>query len=184
MATVNGRKTDFTTTQPKGRSMSRAYVTLPRMAQTRLYRLPAAFLVLVFLLGGMPALAREAGLARGVTKKELSIEPLAGDPTKEVVTDLYSIPTGAVLPWHIHPDAHEISYVLSGELTLEVQGEKTRHLKVGESFYLHPNKIHRGLNEGAGLVKLFVVRIKPVDKPVTVEVEPDKSSAPSNQAGQ
>jgi quercetin dioxygenase-like cupin family protein len=145
------------------------------MTQTRLAQALAIFLVLVALLGGAPVSAREPGVADGVTKEELSVEPLAGDPSKEVVTDVYSFPPGTVLPWHIHPDAHEISYILSGELTLEIEGEETKHLKAGESFYLHPNEVHRGLNEGADPVKLFVVRIKPVNKPLTVEVEPGKS---------
>jgi len=145
------------------------------MTQTRLRQLLAAILVLIALLGPAPVLAREPGIAEGVTKQELSVEPLAGDRSKEVVTDVYSFPPGAVLPWHIHPDAQEISYVLSGELTLEIEGEEPKHLKAGESFYLQPNKVHRGLNEGDTPVKLFVVRIKPVDKPMTVEVEPGKS---------
>lgn len=145
------------------------------MTQTRLRQLLAASLVLIALLGAPPVLAREPGIAEGVARQELSVEPLAGDRSKEVVTDVYSFPPGTVLPWHIHPDAQEISYVLSGELTLEIEGEEPKHLKAGESFYLQPNKVHRGLNEGDTPVKLFVVRIKPVDKPVTVEVEPGKS---------
>jgi quercetin dioxygenase-like cupin family protein len=145
------------------------------MTKTRLGQPLAVILLLIALLGPPPVFAREPGLAEGVTKQELSVEPLAGDPSKEVVTDVYSIPPGAVLPWHIHPDAHEISYVLSGELTLEIEGESPKHLKAGKSFYLQPNQVHRGLNEGDTPVKLFVVRIKPVDKPETVEVEPGKS---------
>jgi len=127
------------------------------------------------ILCGLPATAREAGVSTGVVRQELSTEPMAGDPSKDVVTDVYSIPAGAVLPWHIHPDAHEVSYVLSGELTLEIEGEGTKHLKVGESFYLHPNAVHRGLNEGTGPVKLFVVRIKPKDAPLAVNVDPGKT---------
>jgi quercetin dioxygenase-like cupin family protein len=145
------------------------------MTQTRLGQLLAAILVLMALLGAPSVVAREPGIAKGVTKLELSVEPLAGDRSKEVVTDVYSFPPGTVLPWHIHPDAHEISYILSGELTLEIKGEEPKHLKAGESFYLQPNRVHRGLNEGDTPVKLFVVRIKPVDKPVTVEVDPGKS---------
>ena len=136
---------------------------------------PAVLLVLLALLGGTPAAARDAGVAEGVTKKELSVEPLAGDATKQVVTDFYRFPPGTVLPWHIHPGAHEVSYVLSGEMILEVEGEDPRHLKAGESFYLHPDKIHRGLNQGSEPVELFVVRIKPVDQPLAEDVEPPKA---------
>ena len=125
-----------------------------------------------FGLCAVPAGAREAGVAEGVVREELFVEPLAGDPDKEVVTDVYSFPPGTVLPWHVHPGAHEVSYILSGELILEIEGEGIKHLKAGESFYLHPDKIHRGLNQGTEPVKLFVVRVKPVKEPLAVEVDP------------
>jgi len=128
-----------------------------------------------FMAWTQPAGSREAGVATGVVREELFTEPLAGEPGKEVVTDVYSIPAGTVLPWHIHPDAHEISYILSGALTLEIEGEGSKHLKAGESFYLHPNAVHRGLNEGTVPVKLFVVRVKPTDEPLAVNVEPGKA---------
>ncbi len=128
-----------------------------------------------FALWSLPAASRDAGVSKGVTKQELFVEPFAGDPSKEVVTDVYSFPPGTVLPWHIHPGAHEVSYILSGELILEIEGEGTKRLKAGESFYLHPDKVHRGLNEGPEPVKLFVVRVKPVDEPLAVEVEPGEA---------
>lgn len=134
----------------------------------------ATVLVASSIVWAPPSGAREAGVSEGVVRQELATEPLAGAPDKDVVTDTYSIPPGAVLPWHIHPDAHEVSYILSGELILEIEGEGSKHLKAGESFYLHPNAVHRGLNEGTEPVKLFVVRIKPKDKPLAVEVAPPK----------
>ena len=115
--------------------------------------------------------AREAGVADGVIVKELLDEQFAGDPSKEVVTHTYSFPAGAVLPWHIHPDAHEIAYVLQGDFALEIEGQGRKSLKPGESFYLAPNLVHRGMNEGKEPVRLFVVRIKPKDKPLAIEVE-------------
>jgi quercetin dioxygenase-like cupin family protein len=146
------------------------------MTQARLSSFLTVFILVVALLGVGPLLAREAGVSEGVTKKELSVERFAGDPSKEVVTDYYSFPPGTVLPWHIHPGAHEVSYVLSGELTIEVEGEGVKHLKAGESFYLHPGKVHRGSNDGETPVELFVVRIKPADAPLTVNVEPPKTA--------
>ena len=128
----------------------------------------AAALALSLTGGG--ASAREAGVADGVVAKELLEEQFAGDPSKEVVTHTYSFPAGAVLPWHIHPDAHEIAYVLEGDFVMEIEGEGRKPLKSGESFYLAPNLVHRGLNEGTEPVKLFVVRIKPKDKPLAEDV--------------
>jgi quercetin dioxygenase-like cupin family protein len=134
----------------------------------------ATALIASLMIASPPAGAREAGVAEGVARQELFTEPLSGDPSKDVVTDVYSFPPGTVLPWHIHPDAHEVSYVISGEMVLEIKGEGSKRLKAGESFYLHPNAVHRGLNEGTVPVKLFVVRVKPKDEPLAVEVEPGK----------
>jgi quercetin dioxygenase-like cupin family protein len=77
-----------------------------------------------------------------------------------------------MLPWHIHPDAHEIAYVLEGDFTFERAGAPPREMKAGEADYLPPNVVHRGLNKSGQPVKLFVVRIKPKDKPLVEEVPP------------
>jgi quercetin dioxygenase-like cupin family protein len=87
-----------------------------------------------------------------------------------VNAQLYTFPAGAVLPWHIHPDAHEIAYVVEGNFTFEIEGEPLKEMKAGEAFYLRPNVVHRGMNKSDAPVKLFVVRIKPKDKPLMVEV--------------
>ena len=107
-----------------------------------------------------------------MTADQLIAEALAGDPDKEVRAQIYAFPPGAVLPWHIHPDAHEIAYVLEGTLTFQRAGEEPRKIKAGEADYLAPNIVHRGMNESDLPVKLFVVRIKPKDKPLVEEVPP------------
>lgn len=132
-------------------------------------------LLLALIFAGSPASAREAGIAEGVTAEQLAVEPFAGDPGKEVVTHVYTFPPGAVLPWHIHPGAHEIAYVLEGDFAIEIEGEGLRNLEPGKSFYLPPDVVHRGVNKGDTPVKLFVVRIKPVGKPLAVEIEPGKA---------
>lgn len=125
-------------------------------------------------LWAAPTVARDAGVAEGVTAQELAVELLAGDPDKEVVTHVYTFRGGTVLPWHIHPGAHEIAYVLEGDFVIEIEGEDPRPLKPGESFYLPPGVVHRGMNRGEGPVRLFVARIKPVDEPLAVEVRPPR----------
>ena len=42
--------------------------------------------------------------------------------------------------------------------------------ETGEAFYLRPNVVHRGMNKTDKPVKLFVVRIKPKDAPLVVDV--------------
>jgi quercetin dioxygenase-like cupin family protein len=131
-------------------------------------------LLFTFLSGTIAAfgvtLAREPGTPSMVVPEQLIAEALAGEDNKEVVVQLYTFPPGTVLPWHIHPDAHEIAYVLQGTLTFQRAGEQPRDIKTGEADYLAPNIVHRGMNNGDVPVKLYVVRIKPKDKPLLQEV--------------
>ena len=122
--------------------------------------------------GGSLVLAREPEGQSAVTAEQLIAAALAGEEGKEVNAQLYTFPPGTVLPWHIHPDAHEIAYILKGTLTFQREGEDPKEIKAGEADYLAPNVIHRGMNKGDKPVKLFVVRIKPNDKPLVEEVPP------------
>jgi quercetin dioxygenase-like cupin family protein len=126
--------------------------------------------LLLGLAGAGLVLAREPEAQGGVTAVPLIAEPLAREPGKEVNAQAYTFPPGSVLPWHIHPDAHEIAYVVEGDFTFQLEGEPLKELKAGEAFYLRPNVVHRGMNKSDKPVKLFVVRIKPKDKPLMVEV--------------
>lgn len=124
------------------------------------------------LAGGSLVLAREPDGQTAVTTEQLIAEALAGEDGKEVVAQTYMFPAGAILPWHIHPDAHEIAYVLEGDFTFERAGAPPQEMKAGEADYLPPNVVHRGMNKSDKPVKLFVVRIKPKDKPLVQEVPP------------
>ena len=122
--------------------------------------------------GGSLVLAREPEGQSAVTAEQLIAAALAGEEGKEVNARLYTFPPGTVLPWHIHPDAHEIAYILEGTLTFQREGEDPKEIKAGEADYLPPNVVHRGMNKTDRPVKLFVVRIKPKDKPLAEEVPP------------
>jgi quercetin dioxygenase-like cupin family protein len=124
------------------------------------------------LAGGSLVLAREPDDHPEVSTEKLIEEALAGDDSKEVVAQTYVFPAGVVLPWHIHPDAHEIAYVLEGDFTFERAGAPPQEMTAGEADYLAPNVVHRGLNKSDQPVKLFVLRIKPKDKPLVQEVPP------------
>jgi quercetin dioxygenase-like cupin family protein len=118
-------------------------------------------------------LERSAHAPGEVTSEQLLVADLAGEPDKEVNIQLYTFPPGASVPWHIHPDAHEFDYQLEGELMLQKDGEPTEVVKRGEAIYVAPNVVHRGLNVSrAQPAKIFVVRVKPKDRPLTTEVQP------------
>jgi quercetin dioxygenase-like cupin family protein len=103
--------------------------------------------------------------------------------TKQIVkTDLQNLPgqevllfasewqPGFRLPWHIHPNGHEFTYVIEGEQTFEIEGVGTKIVKAGEVLYTPPNTAHYGRNATDRMSKTLVVRIKDVDKPVMTEV--------------
>jgi quercetin dioxygenase-like cupin family protein len=136
-------------------------------------RTKAAIVAIAFacsLAGAGLIVAREPENQGAVTAEQLIAQALAGDPSKEVNAQVYTFPPGTVLPWHIHPDAHEIAYILEGTLTFERAGEAPREIAAGEADYVAPNVVHRGMNKTDKPVRLFVVRIKPKDKPLVEEV--------------
>ena len=127
--------------------------------------------LLAGLAGARASCSRASRTARAPSpRSSCSPKRMAREPGKEVNAQAYSFPPGAVLPWHIHPDAHEIAYVVEGDFTFQLEGEPLKELKAGEADYLRPNVVHRGMNKADKPVKLFVVRIKPKDAPLVVEV--------------
>lgn len=134
------------------------------------------------LLGTALALAFGAGLATqsivgaqtqppAPTAKTIMDEPLIGGIYEQMLMQEVSFQPGAGVPYHIHPDGHEIAYVLEGELKLQVDKQPDRMLKVGEGLHMNANVIHRG-EAGPNGAKLLIVRLKPKDKPVMQPVQP------------
>jgi quercetin dioxygenase-like cupin family protein len=147
------------------------------MAGGEIMRMRAALFVALLLgvlsgafIGAGLVLAREDGGSAKVEAQDLFVEDFAGDPSKEVKAQLYTFPPGSILPWHIHPDADEIAYVIEGTFTFQRAGEQPKVMNQGEADYVAPNVVHHGMNLSDAPVKLFVVRIKPKDQPLTEEV--------------
>jgi quercetin dioxygenase-like cupin family protein len=60
--------------------------------------------------------------------------------------------------------------VIEGDFTFERADRAEQEIKAGGAEYLPPNTVHRSMNKGDKPVKLFVLRIKPKDKPLVLEV--------------
>lgn len=138
---------------------------------------PTKALISTLLVAGAVGLAliieRPARAPGEVKAQELLIADLAGEPGKEVNIQVYTFPPGASVPWHTNPDAHEFDYELDGALTVQTDGEGSKVLKRGDAVYVAPNVVHRGLNVSrTQAAKIFVVRVKPKDKPLTTEAQP------------
>lgn len=129
--------------------------------------------VVAGVIGVALLLERAAHAPGGVEAEQLLVADLVGEPDKEVNIQLYTFPPGASVPWHIHPDTHEFDYQLEGALTLQKEGEGTKLIKRGETVYVAPNVVHRGTNVSrTQAAKIFVVRVKPKNRPLTEEMEP------------
>jgi quercetin dioxygenase-like cupin family protein len=103
--------------------------------------------------------------------RDLGRHDLAGDASREIRAELYILPPGTALPWHVHPDAQEISYIVEGRIDVEVEGAPMVRLKAGDPFYVAPNTVHRGQNPSATEpVTIYVVRIKPKHRPLVEQV--------------
>ena len=93
-------------------------------------------------------------------------------PGQETIFEVLTIPPGGATPRHIHPDGHEIVYVLEGTTAAEIDGRETRTYGVGQVVHVPPNIPHVGRNASATEpLKVLIVRIKDKSKPVMVPVK-------------
>ena len=110
------------------------------------------------------------------TTKTASGQPVAYPVTAspQVTAVLVEIPPGSDTGWHQHPYPC-YAYILSGKLTVEIEGKKTRELLAGEALVEAVNATHRGTNKGTEPVRLVMFVTGEADKPFTVRVpDPEK----------
>ena len=48
---------------------------------------------------------------------------------QETVVNILEMPPGSAAPWHMHPGAQEILFVIDGNVTVEIEGQGTTALK-------------------------------------------------------
>ena len=133
-----------------------------------------AFAFGVFFLGGVAVGAISVQFAHAsapayVTRQVLQadLNNLAG---QEILVFTSTWQPGFRLPLHVHPNGHEITYVVEGEQTFEIEGVGTRVVRAGEAIYTPPNTPHFGRNATDRPSKTVVIRVKDKDKPVMVEI--------------
>ncbi|MGH8048792.1 MAG: cupin domain-containing protein [Chthoniobacterales bacterium] len=86
----------------------------------------------------------------------------------EVTALLVEIPPGAETGWHKHPFP-AYAYLLSGELTVELEGGKTNTFKAGDAIAETVNMLHNGKNNGKEPVKLIMFVTGTKDEPFTIK---------------
>lgn len=135
------------------------------------------------LVGGLlllPFAAGAAGYDAGVQGKViLQTETMSnGAPIRYTDTDrpkvtvmTVDIAPGARTGWHSHPVA-VYAYVLSGWLTVEIEGGKTIEFKEGEAIIEVVNTLHNGINKGNVPVKLVVFYLGGKNIPNVIKADP------------
>ncbi len=87
--------------------------------------------------------------------------------TPEVTILRIKIPPGVQLPLHKHPVINA-GVLLSGELTVVTEDNKTLHLKAGDPIVEVVNKWHYGKNEGDKPAELIVFYAGIKNAPITI----------------
>ena len=88
--------------------------------------------------------------------------------TPEISILRIKIPPGAQLPLHTHPVINA-GVLLSGELTVVTEDNRTLHLKAGEPIVEVVNKWHSGKNEGNMTAEILVFYVGMPDLPITIK---------------
>jgi quercetin dioxygenase-like cupin family protein len=104
---------------------------------------------------------------------ELLVQPLSDLPGREVRITLLDRPPGNASPPHHHPGHHTFGYVVEGSYELGINGQPTKLLKAGDTFYEPPGAIH-SVSKNASpdkSLKIVVFMVADAKNPSTV-VEP------------
>jgi quercetin dioxygenase-like cupin family protein len=120
---------------------------------------PVVFFVIIF--GSLSALASDyEGVKVTLIKKATTaangqklVYTASGNP--EVTAALVEIPPGGDTGWHSHPIL-VYAYVLSGAITVALEGGEQYDFKEGEVIFEVINTPHIGRNKGKAPVKLVV----------------------------
>jgi len=109
--------------------------------------------------GQMAPPAAAPGIKRTVMQK---FDVPAGE--RETVSALVELPPSTDAAKHTHPGP-ETGYIVEGEITLNVDGQPGKLLKVGDSYYVPAGTPHSG-RSGASGVKFVGIYIVEKGKPL------------------
>ena len=138
-------------------------------------RLTTHLIVAIALLAGMwgaqagaqPKAAAPA--PTGFKRTELQRHDLS-TPNHEAVQAKGEFDPGAVVPKHTHP-GEEVGFILSGELTVEVEGKPAQTLKAGDVFFIPAGTVHAGKNTSKGPTVVISTYIVEKGKPLAAMVK-------------
>ena len=80
---------------------------------------------------------------------------------------------GATVAKHTHP-GEEVGYVLTGEVTVEMEGKPAQVLKAGDAFFVPAGTVHSAKNAGKAPAAVLSTYIVEKDKPLMTPVAAGK----------
>jgi quercetin dioxygenase-like cupin family protein len=98
-----------------------------------------------------------------------ALSEISNIPGFEAGVPILDRPPGGRAQPHYHPDGHEWVYCASGSMMLTIGDAPAMELKAGTVAYLSANVVHFGKNTSDVPVRLILFRVKPTDKPLTVQ---------------
>ena len=122
------------------------------------------------VVGGLSTEFVHAQAPQYDTKQVLQAD-LNNLPGQEIIIVESTWQPGFRLPLHMHPNGHEITYVVEGEQTFEIEGIGTKVVKADQAIYTPPSTRDFGRNATDKISKTVVIRVKDKDKPIMVEIK-------------
>jgi quercetin dioxygenase-like cupin family protein len=127
------------------------------------------FLDLMGTAVALPAATRMAlaQAAQGAPKLMLLLKAdLQGQDQKvqETVVNVLEMAPGVGAPWHMHPGAQEIIFVLDGNLVVEAEGQGTKKVSTGEIILIPAEIPHLARNDSANAMARALVTHSRADK--------------------
>ncbi|RKK03171.1 cupin domain-containing protein [Pseudoroseomonas wenyumeiae] len=99
--------------------------------------------------------------APGVKRTTLKQEPLPGT-NYVTIQMMVEVEPQSAIPRHTH-QGHEATYIISGAMDLDIEGQETLHLKGGDSFLVPAGVPHSGRATEA--TRFFATYVVDKDKP-------------------
>ena len=91
---------------------------------------------------------------------------------QETTVNILDMPPSAAAPWHMHPGAQEILFVIDGNIAVEIEGQGMTTLRPGEIVLIPAEIPHLARNGGSSAAKALVTHSRAdKDKPFVVAVK-------------
>jgi quercetin dioxygenase-like cupin family protein len=91
---------------------------------------------------------------------------------QETIVNLLEMAPSVGAPWHMHPGAQEIIFVIEGNLAVEIDGQGAKQINAGEIVLIPAETPHLARNDSAAVARALVIHSRAdKDKALVVEVK-------------